>query len=292
MFDIWTILTPVLRLAFYPALLLATGGVIFSMVMARHLDPATRDYTGWVTRRAAFVGLCLSAFQVPAAAGNLAGDLAGMLDPILIRLVLDSPSGAAASMGLAGFLVILIGERFVQDPMHPARITGPGLVLLSMMLAGHATTGGLLTAGLLAVHLACLGFWMGGLLPLRAMCCDPGHHGGLPVLAGLAKAFGKVAGWLVAVLVLAGAGYAALLVGSPSALLTTPYGNLLLLKVGIVGGILALAAYNRWHLTPRLDAGDHNAARRLRSSISWELLSVLAVLVVTSLITTAVSLPA
>ena len=40
MSDIWTILAPLLRFAFYAALLLAIGGVIFSGVMARQMGPA------------------------------------------------------------------------------------------------------------------------------------------------------------------------------------------------------------------------------------------------------------
>ena len=61
MIEIWTILTPVLRFAFYPALLLAVGGVVFSMLMARHLGQAGQDYTARVTGRAALVGLGLAA---------------------------------------------------------------------------------------------------------------------------------------------------------------------------------------------------------------------------------------
>lgn len=291
MSDILTILMPVLRFAFYPAMLLAVGGIIFSMMMVRHLGPEMRAYTGRVTRRAAIAGVCLTALQVPAAAGNLAGDMAGMLDPVLIGIMLEAPTGAAAVMGLAGFLLILFGEWFVQDPVHPARITGPGIVILSLALSGHATTGSLLTAGLLVVHLAGLGFWMGGLLPLRAMSRAPGQYGGLPALAGTAEAFGKLAGWSVALLVAAGGVYAAQLLGSFTALLTTAYGNLLLMKIGLVGGLLGLAAYNRWRLTPRLQAGNHDAARRLGHLISLELLAVLAILVVTGLMTTSVGLP-
>ena len=106
MSDIWIILTPLLRFAFYPALLLAIGGVIFSSVMARHLGLAIQAYTGRVTMRAAVIGLCIAGLQIPAAAGNMAGDLAGMGDPLLIALVLETPAGAAAVMAAAGFLLI------------------------------------------------------------------------------------------------------------------------------------------------------------------------------------------
>ncbi len=225
MSDIWIILTPLLRFAFYPALLLAIGGVIFSSVMARHLGLAIQAYTGRVTMLAAFAGLCIAGLQIPAAAGNMAGDLAGMGDPLLIALVLETPAGAAAVMAAAGFLLILVVELAVKDPSHPLRITGPGIVILSMLLAGHVKTGGLQAGILLAVHLAGVGFWLGALLPLRAMCRDPQRFGGQVALADLADVFGRRAIWIVPVLLIAGTLYAVILVGSIAALATTPSGR-------------------------------------------------------------------
>ena len=292
MSDIWTILTPLLRFAFYPALLLAIGGVIFTGVMARHLGPALRAYTGWLTMWAAFAGLCIAGLQIPAMAGNMAGDLAGMGDPLLIGLVLETPGGAASIMVAAGFLLILLAELVVKDPAHPLRITGPGLAILSMLLAGHVTTGGIQAGILLAVHLGGLGFWLGALLPLRAMCRDPERFGGQLVLADLAEMFGRRAIWLVPVLLIAGTLYAALLVGSVAALVTTSYGQVLMVKVGLVSGLLGLAALNRFRLVPALRGGDAAALLRLRRSIDCELAGVAMVFLATSLMTTSVLLPA
>ena len=291
MSDIWTILTPLLRFAFYPALLLAIGGVIFSGVMSRHLGPAICAYTGKVTRRAAFAGLCIAGLQIPAVAGNMAGDLAGMGDPLLIALVLETPAGAAAVMAAAGFLLILLVEMVVKDPAHPLRITGPGLAVMSMLLAGHVTTGGIQAGILLAVHLAGLGFWLGALLPLRAMCRDPERFGGQVALADLADLFGRRAIWIVPVLLLAGTLYAVMLVGSVAALATTPYGQVLIVKVGLVSGLLGLAALNKFRLVPALRDGEAAAPLRLRRSIDWELAGVAAVLLATSLMTTSLLLP-
>ena len=291
MSDIWIILTPLLRFAFYPALLLAIGGVIFSSVMARHLGLAIQAYTGRVTMLAAFAGLCIAGLQIPAAAGNMAGDLAGMGDPLLIALVLETPAGAAAVMAAAGFLLILVVELAVKDPSHPLRITGPGLVILSMLLAGHVTTGGLQAGILLAVHLAGLGFWLGALLPLRAMCRDPQRFGGQVALADLADVFGRRAIWIVPVLLIAGTLYAVMLVGSFAALATTPYGQVLMLKVGLFSGLLSLAALNKFLLVPALWSGEAAAPSRLRRSIDWELAGVAAVLLATSLMTTSLLLP-
>ena len=45
-----------------------------------------------------------------------------------------------------------------------------------------------------------------------------------------------------------------MLLGSPRDLMTTDYGRLLLLKIGLFAAMLAIAAVNRFHLTPRLPA--------------------------------------
>lgn len=290
--EIWTILTPVLRLAFYPAVLLAIGGVSFTALMARQLPAATMAYTGRVTGRAALAGLIIAALQVPMAAGNLGGDVASMTDGMMLTLVLQTPTGSSAMAAMAGFLLVLVIERLGFGPINPVRLAGPVLVILSLTLSGHATTGGAVTAALLVVHLAGLGFWMGALLPLRAMSRAPEQHGGLPVLADTAEAFGRLAGWGVALLVAAGGIYAAQLLGSFSALLTTAYGNLLLVKIGLVGGLLALAALNRWRLVPAIRDGLDGAADRLAASIAWEMLAVLGILAATGLMTSTVPLPA
>ena len=291
MSDIWIILTPLLRFAFYPALLLAIGGVIFSGVMARHLGRAIHAYTSWVTMRAAFAGLCIAGLQIPAAAGNMAGDLVGMGDPLLVALVLGTPVGAASLMAVAGFLLILLTELAVKDPAHPIRITGPGLVILSLLMAGHVTTGGMRTGILLAVHLAGIGFWLGALLPLRAMCSDPKKFGGQMALAELADLFGRWAIWIVPVLLIAGTLYAVMLVGSVEALVATTYGQVLMVKVGLVSGLLSLAALNKFRLAPALRDNQASALLRLRRSIDWELAGVAAVLLATSLMTTSLLLP-
>ena len=241
--------------------------------------------------RAPFAGLCIAGLQIPAAAGNMAGDLAGMGDPLLIALVLETPAGAAAVMAAAGFLLILVVELAVKDPSHPLRITGPGIVILSMLLAGHVTTGGLQAGLLLAFHLAGLGFWLGALLPLRAMCRDPQRFGGQVALADLADVFGRRAIWIVPVLLIAGTLYAVMLVGSIAALATTPYGQVLMVKVGLVSGLLGFAALNKFLLVPALRSGEAAASSRLRRSIDWELAGVAAVLLATSLMTTSLLLP-
>jgi len=125
----------------------------------------------------------------------------------------------------------------------------------------------MLTGILLAVHLAGIGFRLGALPPLRAICSDPKKFGGQMALAELADLFGRWAIWIVPVLLIAGTIYAVILVGSVEALVATPYGQVLMVKVGLVSGLLGLAALYKSRLAPALRDKQASALLRLRRSI-------------------------
>jgi copper transport protein len=111
--------------------------------------------------------------------------------------------------------------------------------------------------------------------------------------------FSTMAGVSVAVLIVAGVLLAVAEVGSLSNLVDTGYGQILLVKVALVGLLLFMAAYNRYLLLPVLFAaaksrrgngatGDTGALgagwRRLRATVRVEAVGVVAVLAVTSVL--------
>ena len=68
------------------------------------------------------------------------------------------------------------------------------------------------------------------------------------------------------------------LAGSIPALIETDYGRLLLIKIALFFGMVAIAAINRLHLTPRLVAGAsaraaREALRQLRRNIAIEIVA-------------------
>ena len=69
----------------------------------------------------------------------------------------------------------------------------------------------------------------------------------------------------------------------------SPYAQLLALKVALAAGVLGLAAYNKFRLTPRLSAGDDAATGALRRSIELELFVIVCVLAATAILTTYTS---
>ena len=101
-----------------------------------------------------------------------------------------------------------------------------------------------------AAHLLAAGAWLGGLLSLTFVLATDAEnaHDVLMKFSGM----GTIA---VAVLVASGLVNSWFLVGSITNLGGTPYGQLLLVKLGMFAGILGLAITNRLSLVPALSFG-------------------------------------
>jgi putative copper resistance protein D len=141
-----------------------------------------------------------------------------------------------------------------------------------------------LLASLLTLHLLAAAFWIGALLPLR-------HAVGQPEGARLLHRFGNVASLTVALLVVVGLIFAWLMTGSFSNLLLTAYGWTLLAKLGVVSGLMALAALNKWRFVPALASGTPVAVCHLRRSIQIEAIAVLLILMATATLTSITTPP-
>ncbi|HEX4233799.1 MAG TPA: copper homeostasis membrane protein CopD [Caldimonas sp.] len=166
-------------------------------------------------------------------------------------------------------------------------------LLASVALVGHANAehGGQRGIHLAAdaVHLLAAGAWLGTLVPLVALLGRSGAASDgqeLDAVADAVHRFSLLGVLAVSALVVTGIINASFTVATISALLTTDYGHLLLLKLALVGGMLALAANNRTRLTPSLaDTALAFSARaavlaRLRRSAMVEVAFGLAILAV------------
>jgi len=284
-----------LRWMFYPAMLLAVGSVGFALLMRTWIPSTINLYLRQIISRAALAALLLALLQLPVTAGTLGGDLASAFDPYLLKVVLGTPAGLSVLVATVGLALMLVIERVPSAVPPVIRLVPPVVVLLSMTLVGHATSRGVLTGMLLLLHLAGIGYWLAALLPLRRMCVAPmdGPASDDPVaeLATLAEEFGRLALVLVAILVVAGLCYAALLLGSFDALFSTAYGQVLLVKMGLVSGVLGLAAVNKFRLVPALRVGTARATARLRRSIEIEIGIAGLIFLATSLLTTTANMP-
>jgi putative copper export protein/mono/diheme cytochrome c family protein len=165
--------------------------------------------------------------------------------------------GHSVLLRAAFWLVALVIAR-----RHPAwAILPAGIAAALHGSVGHAAaTEDLWLRAAMTLHLLAAGAWLGGLLPLYLALRedDPGS---------VARRFSWLGVVCVATLGATALVLANALAGGLPGLVGTAYGWVLLTKIGLFLGMLALAARNRFVLTPRL-AG---APRALDRSVAVEI---------------------
>jgi putative copper export protein len=163
-----------------------------------------------------------------------------------------------------------------------AALVGGTLVAASFAFTGHTATSDQhwLLGAVLIVHLLSVIFWFGALLPLYLAC----RHEDLQTNGVIIEQFSALAIRLVPLIFVAGLVMAAVLVPS-LATLRTPYGLLLLAKVGGFALLMGLATLNKWCLGPRIAAGHKHALGAFRASVLTEWGLIAAVLGTTATMT-------
>jgi putative copper resistance protein D len=283
--DFTTVLSILAKAGTYLASLLAAGSVLFVLLIAR--DGWLRGITGRIALVAALAALTLTALRIGLNASFLGGSAGAAFDPLLLSIVLESPLGTSSLVRVAGLALLV----FVFLPgLVGTMLAGAGAILVAASFAfvGHTLGEPRVVLGiLLGAHALGVAFWIGAFAPLFAVA-----RRAPPLEAGeVAHHFGKLALWAVGGLVAAGMILTVLLVGDPNALARSAYGQLLLVKLMVVAGLMALATLNKERLTPALLEGRPDAASTLRRSIVLEAAAVLAILLLTATFTSLTSPP-
>jgi putative copper resistance protein D len=282
--DGWAVAAILAKAVGYCAALIAMGGPLFIVTFRT----APRDVLALVGKLAtltALIVLAVLALRFGIRAARISGmGLAGATDRMMLGFVWDSPLGNAALLRAAG--AALIPAVLIKSPFGlVTSVAGALLVAVSYTLIGHSMGDPRwLLATLLTVHLLAAAFWVGALAPLYR--ATQHAHG-----AKLLHRFGSIATGTVAVLILVGLVFAALMVGSISGLVGTAYGWVLMIKVLAVAGLMGLAAKNKLQFVPALASGDETAIFRLRRTIRLEMVAVGAILLVTATLTSVTTPP-
>jgi putative copper resistance protein D len=145
-----------------------------------------------------------------------------------------------------------------------------------------------------ALHLLAAAAWIGGLVPLGLLlrwARMKGGEPGLSIAAQVARRFSALGIICVGVLLASGLVNSWILVGSMAGLIGTDYGLLVVAKVVLFAGMVAIAAVNRTRLTPRLlePAGSgmaSNAMRQLSRNITIEMILGLSIFAVVGVLGT------
>jgi putative copper export protein len=289
------LLSVTLKAGAFVCLFQAAGAALFLALFGDELA-VSRPRILLAGRVTALIAAPLLLAHAAIEAARMAGDYAGLTDPVLQRLGWYSADGASQVLQAAGALCIAVGLRGGHVPpvraatsagwrVQALALAGVPLALLPLVLAGHTSVHPLraLLAPLLAVHLVVIAFWFGALVPLYIAVV----HESTDVAARAMRAFSAYATWLVPLILVAGVALAWVLVPGIG-VLHQPYGELLLVKLAGFGLLMILASLNRSRLAPALAMSQRagSAARMLRWSLAAEVCLLCAVLAVTAVLTT------
>lgn len=269
------------KFALYLGVMTAAGTVMATLMFRL-------DRTRGLAVAFAVLGLIATILAFSLRGANLTGDVSGMTDPEMLGLLWTTPVGTALLLRLVG-LGLLIAGLFIGRVGTWVSVFGGVIAIWSFDHVGHVSSRDTTLLDIaLMLHLLAVALWIGVLTPLKRLASSSNTYASA---ADVGYRFGVVATVTVPVLIILGGYMGYELVGSFSALISTGYGQALIIKVLLVGLLLGLAAANKLRFIPALCAGDTAAANHLSKFISIEWLVILAVLGTTAVLTTNLTLP-
>jgi putative copper resistance protein D len=146
-------------------------------------------------------------------------------------------------------------------------------VVASIAWTGHAASTpdklGYLHLASDALHLTAASAWVGGLVPLALLLgAARRRNDWASIELDSVQRFSNLGIASVATLILSGLVNGWILVGSLRGLVATGYGQLLMLKLAAFAAMLALAAFNRFALAPRLALASDDARQDAHRALS------------------------
>lgn len=287
-----------IRFALFVNLMLIVGLAAFILYA---LDPAEREEGAMVTVVAGpqtwlcGAGLVLSFSGMVVLTADMQGVGIFAVDPAMFtQMVRDTDVGTAWLARTAALFIALAAARSVATrPAQSASLLAMAgsIALMTLVWSGHAgASEG--TAGALhrindALHMIAAAVWFGAIAAFLLLM-RPGPEPASERLSCAARSldqFARVGTICVLIIVATGLVNSQMIVGVQNIgrSVATPYGQLLLAKLGLFALMLALAAANRWRLTPALKVGIDEAnpaaaIRAIRKSLILEGLAAAAIL--------------
>lgn len=277
------------RFALYGDLALLFGVPLFALYglrgeERRHARLLLRPLAGTL----AITGIALSAIGFVAMAAAMAGTGLLQVESDTLTMLLGQTSvGAAFLVRMAALAACLIASLLL--PRHPVAALGTisvaaGVGLSSLAWSGHGAAteggGGVVHLGADILHLLAAGAWVGALFALLFMAARASPKDGAVSVRALHRALDGFAGVgtvIVGLIVITGLVNGLFLVGIDNVMRapTGLWGRLMLAKILLFIGMLAMAAANRFRLTPGLERAiersDHTQALSiLRRSLALE----------------------
>jgi putative copper export protein len=265
------------------------GGLAFVATVwpAGAASARTRRMLWAATLLAALTSFVLAVVQHATATGL---NLGQALEPAHLRDTLHYRFGrvAAARVVLLGVSALLM-TRLHSLRQRSASATAWWTVATAVafglfetvVLLGHNSEAGGVEGWARLVHTVGISVWLGGLLVLFVVVLPRRRR---DELLTVLPRFSRLATVAVGSVVLAGIVLAVDLVGGVSALPSTTYGRVLLLKLVVVGGLLAVASRSRKRVRGVMATSADDLARPLATWVAIELGLMVAVFALTAVL--------
>ena len=289
--ETWIYATWLAKVVLYLGIAFVVGGAFCYFLLGRYVE-IKQTILKYITIGAG-LGLISSILGFFLLIGSFANTgLSGMWDSNYINILINTPTGHVHIIRSISFalLLLLMIIKLSKGTIQVSTIEGVIILILltpivfSFSQLGHDTNIPLFAQFLLSIHVLVMSLWMGSLYPLWR---TSKKITGLPLKERM-HLFGRIAAFVVGILLACGASIALLLIKDFNTLLNTPYGHGFIIKIAFVLSILLLAAFNKWYFTPRLQ--DPKFARQLGYAILFEISLGLMILLTTGYITTVVGI--
>jgi putative copper export protein len=283
-------------------LLLVIGAAVFQyitlQVVRRRRSRAGLAIAEPAYRRATSIALSASCVLVFVVIGRLIAQLYTMADPdegitreLANTLLFQTGWGWGWLLQFGGTLLAIFGYYRLSRSGRGAAAAIVAVLTLSVTpaLSGHALSSGTyaplaIVAG--TIHVLGAAGWLGTLAVLvlaglpAAQQLESGDRG--LAVAELVNAFSPTALASAGLVLITGTLVAWIHLGSIAELWHTGYGRMLLIKLGVLGGVVGVGAYN-WRLVKPV-LGSDVSTRQLRRSATLELCIALVVVAVTAVL--------
>lgn len=274
------------RLLQFISLFIAAGTVFFCVLVR------PPGYTESSLRKIITIASAVAAATYTLAIGVGGADMVGvgpgsLIDFSVWKLAAGTNLLDSAILGICGVVILNIGWRVPRTAGRSATLLIGGVVALTgLALTGHAATAEprWLMAPSIALHLFTAAFWVAATIPLVwILKASPTAESTLVL-----NRFSSRAAIALAALVTSGVCVAIVQVKSFPGLFSTDYGVILLLKLGLVVFLMALAAFNKYWFTPRIEKSESDSVLHLRRAIYVEVVLMAGVLILTTILTTTI----
>lgn len=289
--EYWMWATWLTKVLLYLSVAFVVGG-FFCYVLLRQYLVIKESIFKYITIGAG-LGLISSTLGFFILNGSFANSgLIGMWDLTYLNILINTPTGQIQIIRSISFALLLI-ILLVKLSRNKTEISIIESTIFSILLIpiffsfsqlGHVANLPFFAQILLSVHVLVMSLWMGSLYPLWK---TSRKISGLP-LKDRMHVFGRIAAFIVAILIACGTSIAFLLFKDINSLINTPYGLGFIIKILFVMSILMLAAFNKWYFTPRLQ--NPKFAKNLSYAILFEMFLGFSILLMTGYITSVVGI--